>query len=46
MIDLSQEAHLVRVNDMQALLREAKQGLQREAVSFRVRMRLVVATRL
>jgi hypothetical protein len=45
------------VNDIQALLREVEQGFEtnkerllinnlREAVSFRARMRLVVATRL
>jgi hypothetical protein len=28
MIDLNQGGHLVMVNDMQALLKEAKQGLE------------------
>jgi hypothetical protein len=48
---------LLGVNDMHALLREVKQGLEtnkkmllinnlREAVNFRARKRLVVATRL
>jgi hypothetical protein len=57
MIDATKEHTWARVNDMHALSREVKQGFEtnkerllinnvREAVSFRARMRLVVATRL
>jgi hypothetical protein len=57
MIGATKEYTWVRVNDMQALSREVKQGFEtnkkrllinnvREAVSFRARMRLVVAMRL
>jgi hypothetical protein len=57
MIGATREYTWVRVNDMQALSREVKQGFEtnkerllinnvREEVSFRARMRLVIATRL
>jgi hypothetical protein len=55
MLDANQGVYLVGVDDMQVLLRESgfeinKEGFLinnlREAVSFRARMRLVVATRL
>jgi hypothetical protein len=57
MIDATNEYTWARVNDMQALSRKDKQGFEinkeillinnvRKAVSFRVSMRLVVATRL
>jgi hypothetical protein len=57
MIGATREYTWVRVNDMQALSREVKQGFEtnkerllinnvREEVSFRVRIRLVIATRL
>jgi hypothetical protein len=57
MIGTTREYTWVRVNDMQALSREVKQGFEtnkerllinnvREEVSFRARMRLVISTRL
>jgi hypothetical protein len=57
MINANPGIHLVGVNDMQALLRNVKHGFKinkerlpiinlREAVSFKARMQLVVATRL
>jgi hypothetical protein len=56
-IGVTKEYTWARVNDMQALSREVKQGFEtnkerllvnnvREAVSFRARMRLIIATRL
>jgi hypothetical protein len=57
MICTTKEYTSVRVNNMQALSREVKEGFEtnkerllinnvREAVSFRARMRLVIAMRL
>jgi hypothetical protein len=57
MIDVTKEHTWARVNDMHALSREVKQGFEtnkerllinnvREAVSFRDRMRLIIAMRL
>jgi hypothetical protein len=57
MIDGTKEYTWLEVNDVQALLREVKQELEihkerllvnnlREAVSFRARMRLIIAMRL